>query len=81
MYTQELYQTGRFDPSGALGSLNSIVICFLGVQAGRILVHHQGRTGILVRLAVWGTILGVLGTVLCEGQKNEGIMPINKNLW
>jgi len=25
--------------------------------------------------------LGVLGTVLCEGQKNEGIMPINKNLW
>ena len=81
MYTQELYQTGRFDPSGALGSLNSIVICFLGVQAGRILVHHQGHTGILVRLAVWGTVLGVLGTVLCEGQKNEGIMPINKNLW
>ena len=81
MYTQELYQTGCFDPSDALGSLNSIVICFLGVQAGRIMIHHQGHTGILVWLAVLGTVLRVLGTVLCEGQKNEGIMPINKNLW
>ena len=24
---------------------------------------------------------GLLGTILCEGQKNEGVIPINKNLW
>ena len=24
---------------------------------------------------------GGLGVVLCEGQKNEGMIPLNKNLW
>ena len=24
---------------------------------------------------------GGLGLVLCEGQKNEGVIPLNKNLW
>ena len=26
-------------------------------------------------------VQGGIGVVLCEGQKNEGIIPLNKNLW
>ena len=47
-----------YDPEGALGTLNSIVICFLGVQAGRILTHyHNHHIGIIVRLSIWGVAL------------------------
>jgi heparan-alpha-glucosaminide N-acetyltransferase len=79
---KETYHLRRpYDPEGALGSLNSIVICFLGVQAGRILVSYKSHYNILVRLLLWGLLLGGLSLVLCEGQKNGGVIPINKNLW
>ena len=38
---QRLYKTIPYDPEGILGSLNSIVICLLGVQAGRILTFFK----------------------------------------
>jgi heparan-alpha-glucosaminide N-acetyltransferase len=50
------YDTGSFDPEGILGTLNTIVICFLGVQAGRILVYHQRHISRLLRFVVWGVI-------------------------
>ena len=31
-YMQKLYHTGPFDPEGALGTLNSIALCFMGLQ-------------------------------------------------
>ncbi len=47
-----------FDPEGVLSSLNSIVICLLGVQAGRVLVFFRGRhIGIVVRFIMWGVLL------------------------
>jgi len=55
-----------YDPEGALGTLNSIVICFLGVQAGRILTHyHNHHIGIIVRLSIWGVALVRLYTQHC----------------
>ena len=58
-HTQNLYQLHiPYDPEGALGSLNSIVICFLGVQAGRILTRYRDRhVGIIARFSIWGTAL------------------------
>ena len=46
-----------YDPEGVLGSLNSIVICFLGVQAGRILISYEKSYNILIRFVIWGVFL------------------------
>jgi len=78
---KEIYQTGAYDPEGALGSLTSIVLCFLGVQAGRIIETHHSALDRLKRWAIWGVLLLALGTLLCQARQNGGWIPINKNLW
>ena len=48
----------RFEPEGILGTLNSVVLCYLGAQAGRTLMCFKGRhTSILSRLTIWGIVL------------------------
>lgn len=73
--------TVPFDPEGILGTLTSIFLCFLGLQAGRIFICFQGHAGRLIRLLVWSLITGAVGAVLCNFSKNDGILPLNKNLW
>eukprot|EP01106_Pelomyxa_sp_JSP_P007955 TRINITY_DN22896_c0_g1_i2.p2 TRINITY_DN22896_c0_g1~~TRINITY_DN22896_c0_g1_i2.p2 ORF type:complete len:173 (-),score=39.60 TRINITY_DN22896_c0_g1_i2:76-594(-) len=76
-----MYHTGAYDPEGFLGCLTSIVLCFLGLQAGRILVHYQSHRDRLIRWCLWAVVLGVVAVGLCGGAENGGAVPINKNLW
>lgn len=71
-----------YDPEGVLGTINSIVMAFLGVQAGKILLYYKDQTkAILVRFTAWWCILGLISIVLTKCSTNEGFIPINKNLW
>ena len=56
---QDLYHLDlNYDPEGVLGSLNSIVLCFLGVQAGKTLLQFRGKNfAIFIRFLVWGLAL------------------------
>jgi heparan-alpha-glucosaminide N-acetyltransferase len=55
---KETYHLLRpYDPEGILGSLNSIILCFLGVQAGRILVLYKNDYNIIIRFLLWGLLL------------------------
>ena len=48
-----------------MGTLNSVVICFLGVQAGRTLMQFRGRhAAVLFRFTVWGVLLVREGYIL-----------------
>eukprot|EP00118_Oscarella_pearsei_P026707 m.310317 g.310317 ORF g.310317 m.310317 type:complete len:615 (+) comp50868_c0_seq1:21-1865(+) len=78
---KDLYETGSYDPEGILGTLNSIVLAFLGMHAGRIFLTHREDWPRLRRLVIAGLICGAIGTGLAGGQKNGGVIPINKNLW
>eukprot|EP01124_Arcella_intermedia_P024469 TRINITY_DN4133_c0_g1_i2.p1 TRINITY_DN4133_c0_g1~~TRINITY_DN4133_c0_g1_i2.p1 ORF type:complete len:669 (-),score=69.59 TRINITY_DN4133_c0_g1_i2:44-1879(-) len=79
---EKLYKTGAFDPEGFLGFFTSICLCYFGVQAGRIIsTYSNSPRSILIRWITWGIVLGAIGTALCAGSENNGIMPINKNLW
>lgn len=80
---RSLYDTTvPYDPEGILGVLTSVVIVFLGCQAGRILNHHKGNPkSILIRWGLWGLITGLLALALCTGTKFTGPIPVNKNLW
>lgn len=83
-------QFRRHDPEGMLGLLNAIVLCYLGYHAGRIFatykdlnsdgVHPSSRR-VVARFAVWALICGLGAGALCGFSKDEGWIPINKNLW
>ena len=36
------------------GSINSIVIVFFGLQAGKILLHYPDDRNRLIRFGIWG---------------------------
>ncbi|XP_057553051.1 heparan-alpha-glucosaminide N-acetyltransferase [Hippopotamus amphibius kiboko] len=78
-----LYHTEvAYDPEGILGTINSIVMAYLGVQAGKILLYYKDQTkGILIRFAAWGCFLGLISVALTKASENEGFIPVNKNLW
>jgi heparan-alpha-glucosaminide N-acetyltransferase len=78
---QATYHTGAYDPEGTLGYLTSVWLCFLGLQCGRTLVHYQGTRDRIVRFVIWGVFFCALATLLCKASKNDGWIPIAKNLW
>ncbi|CAL1529217.1 unnamed protein product [Lymnaea stagnalis] len=80
--SQEIYQSQvPYDPEGLLGTVNSCVLCFLGLQAGKILFIHTDWVKRCHRFLIWSIFLIGLGTLLCKASLNEGWIPINKNLW
>lgn len=78
---KDTYLTGPFDPEGFLSSLTAIVTAFLGMHAGRILSTYPDSFSHIVRWLINALVWGSIAIILCEGKKNGGIIPINKNLW
>lgn len=88
----DVYHCDVHDPEGFLGSLSAMWMCWLGLQAGRVLVNYKhlgnGPKGIkathrpfLNRWLTWSAILCLLGGILCGFKKEGGLIPVNKNLW
>ncbi|KAJ4441630.1 hypothetical protein ANN_11488, partial [Periplaneta americana] len=77
----EVYHSGPFDPEGIMGCLLSVFQVFLGVQAGTTLSFHREWKDRVIRWIAWGTASGAAGTLLCFASKEEGWIPVNKNLW
>ncbi|XP_054840185.1 heparan-alpha-glucosaminide N-acetyltransferase-like [Eublepharis macularius] len=80
---KELYKTTQpFDPEGILGTINSILMAFFGLQAGKIILLYRRRPqSILKRFLFWAILLGIISAILSKCTQNEGFIPINKNLW
>lgn len=76
-----VYGSAAFDPEGVLGSMTSIFQVFLGLQAGMVLQVHKSHRSRIVRWLVWSLVLGAIGAGLCGASMNDGIIPVNKNLW
>ncbi|XP_069001268.1 heparan-alpha-glucosaminide N-acetyltransferase [Embiotoca jacksoni] len=80
---KELYHTTQpFDPEGLLGTINSIVMGFLGMQAGKIILFYKKKNvHILCRFVVWAVVLGISAAILSKCTRDGGFIPVNKNLW
>jgi len=78
---KSLYDSKNFDPEGVFGSLLTIVQVFFGVQCGVILQTYTSWKARCIRLFIWTLFLGLFGGSLCLFSKENGIIPINKNLW
>lgn len=76
-----IYQGSAHDPEGLLGTLNSVVLCWLGVAAGKILLVHKDWRERIKRWIMWGIITGLIAGGLSGFTQNTGVIPINKNLW
>uniref|UniRef100_A0AAY4AQ59 Heparan-alpha-glucosaminide N-acetyltransferase catalytic domain-containing protein n=1 Tax=Denticeps clupeoides TaxID=299321 RepID=A0AAY4AQ59_9TELE len=82
VHNTEVCSTIPYDPEGVLGSINSILMAFLGLQAGKILLHYKDlHSKIMARFLIWGVVLGMISAVLTKCSKDHGFIPINKNLW
>ncbi|KAG8454409.1 hypothetical protein GDO86_000870 [Hymenochirus boettgeri] len=78
-----IYKTTMpYDPEGLLGTINSVVIAFFGLQAGKILVFHKAQhKHVLCKFFMWSIIMGAVSAILTRCSTNEGFIPVNKNLW
>ncbi|XP_064306890.1 heparan-alpha-glucosaminide N-acetyltransferase [Phalacrocorax carbo] len=78
-----IYQTTMpYDPEGILGTINTIFMAFLGLQAGKIILFYKDRhKQIMSRFFLWSIVMGVISAILTKCSKEEGFIPINKNLW
>ncbi|XP_072239419.1 heparan-alpha-glucosaminide N-acetyltransferase isoform X2 [Leuresthes tenuis] len=71
-----------YDPEGVLGSINSVLMAFLGLQAGKIILHYRDLPrSIMSRFLIWGLFLGIISAVLTKCSTDQGFIPVNKNLW
>uniref|UniRef100_A0A2P2I1S4 Heparan-alpha-glucosaminide N-acetyltransferase-like n=1 Tax=Hirondellea gigas TaxID=1518452 RepID=A0A2P2I1S4_9CRUS len=69
------------DPEGLLGILTSMLMVQFGVAAGRILITYDSHKQRILRLLVWAATSGLVGAILCNFDKEIGVVPVNKNLW
>jgi len=78
---REIYNCNPYEAEGLVGSLTSIFLCWLGLQSGRILVYYQDHKNRMLRWLIWGVFFVALALLLCQGKRDDGWIPINKNLW
>ncbi|KAM9804059.1 heparan-alpha-glucosaminide N-acetyltransferase [Neosynchiropus ocellatus] len=80
---REMYHTTQpFDPEGILGTINSIVMGYLGMQAGKIILcYRKKNTDVLWRFLLWAVVLGISAAILSKCTRDGGFIPVNKNLW
>lgn len=80
-HTDSVFHTGAYDPEGLLGTLNSIVLVYLGVACGRIAVTYKQPGARVRRWLLWSVSLILSALCLCGFGQYGGVVPINKNLW
>ncbi|KFB50425.1 AGAP005761-PA-like protein [Anopheles sinensis] len=76
-----VYDAMPFDPEGPFGCLPTVLQVFLGLQCGCTILAYACHRKRMVRFGVWSVVLGLLAGVLCGFSKNDGWIPVNKNLW
>ncbi|KAM4709548.1 heparan-alpha-glucosaminide N-acetyltransferase [Discoglossus pictus] len=78
-----IYKTTiAYDPEGILGTINSVVMAFFGLQAGKILIFYKAQhKQVIVRFFMWSVLMGVLSAIITKCSTNEGFIPVNKNMW
>ena len=78
---KSLYNCQAYDPEGFVGVISACTLTYLGLMAGRCIVQFDNHKSRLNRWICWAFVLLLIGGGLCGFSKNEGLMPINKNLW
>lgn len=70
-----------FDPEGIFGCLLTCIQVFFGVQCGVTLLTYSTPRERLRRWLAWGIALMLITGISTEFSIEDGLIPINKNLW
>jgi heparan-alpha-glucosaminide N-acetyltransferase len=80
-HTQIYQATLKYEPEGLLGTLTSILLAYFGVIAGRVLLFYTNKWRHMATFAVWCLITFVLFASLTQFDMEDGLIPVNKNMW
>jgi len=75
------YDAKAFDPEGLAGCLTTFLQVFIGLQCGTTFMVYTEWKARVRRFLIWSVVLGLLSGILCLFSQDDGIIPINKNLW
>lgn len=78
---KHVYHSQAFDPEGVFGCLMTIFQVFLGVQSGMVLMLHVDWRARVKRWLIWTGVMAVIGGALSGFSQEDGLIPINKNMW
>lgn len=53
----------------------------LGLQGGKTIVAFPRCRDRIIRWILWAIVTGLAAGLLCGFTKEEGLIPVNKNLW
>ncbi|XP_053672147.1 heparan-alpha-glucosaminide N-acetyltransferase [Anopheles nili] len=76
-----VYDAMPFDPEGPFGCIPTVLQVFLGLQCGCTILAHSDHRQRMVRFGAWSLSLVLAAGILCGFSKNDGWIPVNKNLW
>ncbi|KNC26888.1 hypothetical protein FF38_10958 [Lucilia cuprina] len=76
-----IYDSKPFDPEGVFGCLLTVVQVMFGVLCGVIILVHTEWKSRITRWLLWSMSLTIVTAILSGFSKEEGIIPLNKNLW
>ena len=84
--THMVYETRvPYEDDGLLGTCSSVLLCFLGLQAGKVLLFSRSDRERIFRWIVWTAFYGLLILPLVQlpspYQFNESLLPINFSIW
>lgn len=66
---------------GIFGCLATIIQVFLGVQCGVTLQAFAKNWDRLIRWIIWGVVLGLITCALTFFTIEDGVIPMNKQMW
>lgn len=75
------YDSMPFDPEGLVGCLTTFLQVFIGLQCGTTFMVYTEWKARVRRFIIWSVVLGTISGILCQFSQDDGIIPINKNLW
>ena len=78
---KQLYDCISYDPEGILGMLTAINLTYLGLMSGRVLLHFRTTFQRLLHWLGASLVLLLIAGCLCGFSQNDGIIPVNNNLW
>ncbi|XP_023288330.1 heparan-alpha-glucosaminide N-acetyltransferase [Orussus abietinus] len=68
------------DPEGMMNTMSAILFVYFGVQAYKIVISHPQNKAMLFRWLLWSFTLGIIAGILSNFSKEEGVIPVNKNM-
>ena len=52
-----------------------------GLSTGHIIIHYKETSQRLWKFTFYALFYGIIGGSLCKFSINDGLIPLNKNLW